>query len=306
MRQFLKTIVLFVIPIALVTLGFETYLRTMNTDYKKKITGLEANYENIELLALGNSHAYNDVDPRQFDIEAYNMAGSNQSIYFDKRITLKHVDRLTQLKYVLISVDYHSLSFSSQGLRDTWVYYDYDIKYKDKNEFWTSLSYFWFGYTPRITISIIKTKFLDWYRGNTKNNQVIKGWMPQYGVDESAFTSKSIKNRAKYFNREVKNSTEREEIIADLDDFILQLKQKNITPILFTPPMYKEVYTHLVSEYRDQNAKDIKALVNKHDIEYWDFSDEHYDKSLFHNNDHLNDEGAAVFSKKLNAMLQKK
>jgi len=305
MKKFLKKILVFVIPIVLVTLAFEVYLRTLNTDYRKKMTGLKANYNTIQLLALGNSHAYNDVDPRQFDIEAYNMAASNQSIYFDKRITLKHIDKLKSLKYVLISVDYHSLSFSSQGLRDTWVYYNYDIKYKDKKEFWTSLSYFWFGYTPRITISMIKSEFLDWHHGNTKNNQVIKGWMPQYGVNESAFTKKSIKSRANYFNREVKNSTEREEIITDLDDFIVQLKQRNVTPILFTSPMYKDVYTYLKKENLEQNKEDIQVLVNKHKIEYWDFSNENYDKSLFHNNDHLNDKGAEIFTKKLNSLLPK-
>ena len=61
---------------------FELYLRNLNTIYKQKLNGLEENYNNIEMLVLGNSHANNDIDPRQFDMETYNMSGLNQSLYF--------------------------------------------------------------------------------------------------------------------------------------------------------------------------------------------------------------------------------
>ena len=181
MQQFLKKILFFIIPIVLVTLTFEIYLRTLNTDYKQKNKGLIENYNNINILILGNSHGYNGINPSKFDLPAYNMAAGGQSLYFDKRITLKHIDKLKQLKYVLISVDYHSFYFSSQGIRDTWLYYDYGIKYKDKKEILSSLSYFWFGYTPRIAISEIKNRILH----SSENERTISGWMPAHGTNEN-------------------------------------------------------------------------------------------------------------------------
>ncbi len=306
MKRFLKTLLIFIIPLAMVTLVFEIYLRTMNTEYKQKITGLVANYDDIEVLALGNSHAYNGVDPRQFDLETYNMAAGNQSLYFDKRITLKHIDSLKNLRYVLISFDQHSLYFSSQGIRDTWLYYDYDIKYKDKTEFWNDVSHFWLGYTPRIAVSIVKDKILERFNdAPSHSEEVIKGFMPHYGSVASSFTPAGIKKKANYFNREVKNSDEREENLADLDDFITQLKKKDITPILFTLPMHTDIYPHLIEEYVAQNKKDAQYLITKHNIIHWDFSDAGTDTSLFYNNDHLNQKGAAFFSKKMNTQLKK-
>ncbi len=306
MKRFLKTLLIFIIPLGIVTLGFEVYLRTMNTEYKQKITGLTANYSDIEILALGNSHAYNGVDPRQFDLETYNMAAGNQSLYFDKRITLKHIDSLKKLKYVFISVDQHSLYFSSQGIRDTWLYYDYDIKYKDKTEFWNDISHFWLGYTPRIAVSIVKDKVLDQFKEKQSHSEtVIKGFMPHYGSAANAFTAKNIERKANFFNGEVKDSNEREENLADLEDFIVQLKKRDITPILFTLPMYNDIYGHLLKEYVDQNNEDIQYLKQKYSIQHFDFSNEGEDQSLFYNSDHLNGKGAEVFSKKMNTELKK-
>ncbi len=296
------------IPIVIVTLVFETYLRTMNTDYEQKINGLETSFKDIEILALGNSHAYNGIDPRQFDLETYNMAASNQSLYFDKRITLKHIDSLQKLKYVLISIDQHSLYFSSQGIRDTWLYYDYDIKYKGKNEFWNDVSHFWLGYTPRIALSIVKDKILNHYsdpQSKKQSEDVIKGYMPHYGSDLSSFTPKSVASKAEFFNREVRKSNEREEILIDLDDFLYKLKKRDITPILITLPMYKNIYEYLVKEYLDQNKNDILDITKRHNIEYWDFSNDEKgdDTSLFYNCDHLNEKGAKIFSEKINTKL---
>lgn len=60
---------------------------------------------------------------------------------------------MTELKYVLISVDYHSLYFSSQKIRDDWSYFGNGVKYKDKSYFAQNLSPSLFGYTPKIAIS---------------------------------------------------------------------------------------------------------------------------------------------------------
>lgn len=306
MKRFLKTLVFFLVPIVLVTIVFEIHLRTKDTVYKQKLKGLQEGYNDIELLIFGNSHAYNDIDPRQFDVKSYNMAGSNQSIYFDKRITLKHLNKLTNLKYVLISFDYHSMYFSSQGIRDTWLYYDYDIKYKHKKELLSDISYFWFGYTPRITISMIKDDILSTIKNEQQTGDVIiKGWVPEFGQNESSFMESAIKSRANYFNGEIEKSTEYQEILDDLEDFIIRLRAKNIEPVFITAPMYQEIYKFLRPEYISENKKTLNYLKEKYNVPHWDFSKKIYDKSLYFNADHLNENGAKKFSKDLNEFLKK-
>ena len=102
MKRFIKNVLKFSLLIIVVSLLFEIYLRSMPTDYERKLSGITDNYQNIELLILGNSHAFRGVDPREFDLEAYNMAAVNQSLYFDKRIALKHIDKMPNLKFILM------------------------------------------------------------------------------------------------------------------------------------------------------------------------------------------------------------
>ena len=83
MRGFLKNILLFIVPILIITLFFECYLRNKNTIYHEKEIGLVAGYEEIEVLILGNSHSHYGIDPNQISLDAYNMAMVGQSFYFE-------------------------------------------------------------------------------------------------------------------------------------------------------------------------------------------------------------------------------
>jgi hypothetical protein len=234
------------------------------------------------------------------------MSGSNQSLYFDKRITLKHINSMPKLKYILISVDYHSFYYSSQGIRDTWLYYDYDIKYKNKNEYLSDLSHFWFGYTPKITLSKIKERVLNYYNNEETEYVKNKGWVPTYGFNNNNFTDWQIKTRAKFLNNEIEKSVEREEILEDLRDFIIKLKERNIEPILITNPMFKEIFKDLNPTFIENNKKDIDNLTDEFNLLYLDFSSEFYKKTNFHNVDHLNEKGAVIYSRDINDLLKSK
>lgn len=303
MNKFLKVLFFFLVPIAVVSLGLEIYLRNYESDYAQKVDGLALKKDSVQVLVLGNSHAFNDVDTSLMDDGAYNLAGLNQSIYYDKRITLKYLDELPQLEYVLISVDFHSLYFSSQGIRDVWSYYSYGIPYKENTYFKERLSYFWFGYTPRITFSLLKSKVLD-KLNKVEDKGLIDGWEPLSGVEGGAFNEATINARAKYFNDLVAQSTELESVKSDLESFIQTLKKKGIAPILFTSPVRQELYDRLNKDVIEKNAAYIHQLQRTYDIPYWNLTDTISDKNLFYNVDHLNTSGAKQFSKVLNDKIK--
>ena len=117
MKKFLIRLIVFSIPVLILMTSMEIYMRNLKSSYTLKIEALERNKDKVELLILGNSHAFSGVDPNELDLFTINLANANQSIYFDKRIVLKYIDKLTNLKFVLISVDFHSLNFSDQGIR---------------------------------------------------------------------------------------------------------------------------------------------------------------------------------------------
>ena len=114
MKLFLKKILIFALPLFIIVIIMDLYLGNMNSLYKEKAEGLKKEAHEVEILILGNSYAAYGVDPNYFTDYAFNIANPGQSIYFNKEITLQNLGNLKKLKYVFISLDYHSLYFSSQ------------------------------------------------------------------------------------------------------------------------------------------------------------------------------------------------
>jgi hypothetical protein len=311
MRLFGKRILIFLLPPLIIIFSLDTFLRVQNDMYKEKYNGAIENKDSIEVIILGNSHATYAVDPTAFDLYAYNLAYVNQSIYFDKRITLSLMNKLEKLRYVLISVDFHSFSFSSQGIRDVWSYYGNGIKYKDRNYLLENLSPSLFGYTPKVALSLLKKRIIkaikyrnetvitcDVEKGINLKDTIKKGFVSFEVSKESAFTEKELKKKADGYNGMVKKYKKiRQEVINDLEDFIQILIDNNITPVLFTAPVYKGYYSFLDTTALRENKKILMDLCRKYDIKYWDFSNLNImTQDDFYNCDHLNKKGAHKFS----------
>jgi len=310
MRLFFKRFLFFLIPILLVLGLAELYLRHVPTSYKIKQTQLTANAGDIQLLILGNSHATYGLDPSQFSLYAFNLASVNQSLYFDKRITLKYINELPKLKYVLISMDYHSLYFSDEGVRDTWSYYGYGINYKDSLSVATRLSYL-YGYKGVFALEFMKRSFQKEYKiirsvdvdfDMDLDHPYTKGYIGK--VKGPYLAEEDNRLRAEYFNDMVRTSNERESVIADLEDFIDTLKKRNITPILVTLPCYGPYRAYLDKKIMEQNTIDIQAICSKEQIRYWDYFTMPLDSIYFYNSDHLNEKGAAIVTKDVNRRIE--
>lgn len=283
----------------------------MNSIYKEKERGLLNNKDSIEVLILGNSHAYNGVNPSEFSKKTFNLANVGQSLYFDKRITLRHLDKLKKLKYVFISIDYHSLYFSSQGFRDYWSYYGHGIKYKNKSYIFAELSPFLFGYGPKVSLSFLKTEISKKIRFNDKNyidfniqrginplDTIANGFLGYEATSEIYFEKEQIIKKAKYLNRPtVSLREEQSEILEDLVDFIRILKKNEITPILFTAPIYPELSKYLNTHIQENNRKITYELCDQFNINYYNFANSSkFKKNDFFDSDHLNKRGAKTLS----------
>jgi hypothetical protein len=291
----------------------------MNSLYKEKLNGVHNHKNSIQMLVLGNSHANYGVDPNVFSVYAYNIANVNQSLYFDKRLTLKILPELPNLKYVLINIDYHSLYFSSQGIFDIWSYYGYKIKYKNTSYLLANISPFLFGYTPLAAKAIITRHFYNkWKYKNEKiidfdveegvnlTDSIQKGFISYEKHNPELFNYQLYKSRADFFNSIVTESKEENEVIADLTNFIRTLKSKGITPVIFSCPTYSEYNALLMDSIKNQNNKVIDSICQSLQVRYLDFSNASgFDKIDFYNCDHLNKAGAKKFSTMLNDSIFK-
>ena len=320
MKLFLKKILFFVLPLFAIVLIMDFYLTNMNSLYKEKVNGLSEHANEIEILILGNSHATYGVDPSSFSIFAFNIANVGQSIYFDKELTLQNLKKLTNLKYVLISLDYHSLYFSSQrGERNIWSYFGNGIKYPSDNYKKADISPFLFGYDPRVSLSLLKKNILNKWEfrdedyfidydvelGVSLTDTTVKGYISFSGTEQDVFNNEYYINRINGFDNLINSSTEKELVLNELGELISTLQSKGVKPIFFSTPTFREYNIFLDSSIINNNLIDSENLCKKYNIEFLDYSINHdFIKDEFFNPDHLNKKGAARFSRILDSRLK--
>lgn len=126
MKNFLRKTLFFVIPILLAWIALEFFYRCVPNDYTEKQKQLGLNYDS-EVLVLGNSHAFYGINPDYFTKKTYNLSNVSQSLYFDELLINKNCDNFKQLKYVILTIDYFSLSQADDTSEDRWrkYYYQY-------------------------------------------------------------------------------------------------------------------------------------------------------------------------------------
>ncbi|MFN3968301.1 hypothetical protein [Flavobacterium sp.] len=313
MKKFIKYLLYFALPIVLVIVAFEIYLRQIDTTYTEKEKGILQNPKKIEVLILGNSRATLGIDPNQFETYAYNLANVAQPLYYDKRIALKYLDQLSNLKYVFITVDCGSLNYSRMDSREIWSYYGNGIEYKNEMAFFPKYSHL-NGYSTSIALKLLKNdlsgkykviKAIDLGNDHDLNKPIKKGYFGYIGTRAEGMTPAHIFNRAgKGLDEGI--SPEKKEITNDLEDFISILKAKNITPILLTMPCHKDYVNALHKNMVKRAESDYQKLAQKHQLEYWNYLNFPMERTDFHDCDHLNVKGAEKFSKVLNERLMVK
>lgn len=317
MKRFLRDTLLFLLLPIVVVLLFDLYLRNMETQYSAKYDGLMKMKKEVEVLFVGNSHAHYAISPLHISrFKAYNLAMVSQQLYFDKRLTMKAIgEGVTNLRYLFISVDYHSLHTSSQYERNAWSFYANGIRYKDQDYRKEILSPFIWGYTPRVSYTIAR-RALKWRlkygdeavpfhveRGVNVTDSLTGGFLGFEGTKESSFTPSEYRKLANEF-REDTTSGERAAVLADLHQFIRYLKERDIEPILFSSPTYREYNQTLDSAQIARNLHDIETICREYDIPYWRYdNDARFTREDFFNPDHLNKQGAAKFSRILDERL---
>jgi len=309
MKRFSKFTTLFLLPLFLVLAALEAGMRLIPTSYTEKEKGWRKG--GFEVLILGNSHAAYGIDPHYFARPAFNGANVAQSLYFDKRITLEHLHVLKELRFVLISIDYHSLYFSSQAARDAWSYLGHGIVYKDDMDFFERHSYLC-AYKAKMTCNFLRREMSGRYKtiravdvehGVDVSRRIDKGWFGYVGTE--TLDSASCRERAREFRDVAEKPVEFPSVTADLEDFIKQLENRGITPILVSSPCYRGFTRLLDPAVSRRNEAYIAGIRRKFGLHYWNYTDLRLPDADFFNCDHLNSDGAAAFSKLLNARLQR-
>lgn len=120
MQTFLKKILLYLLPIAILAIGIEIYAEHIPNSYTYKRQYMKQHANEIQTLVLGHSCAYDGIDASVLPA-AFNLANSSQCFEDDYRLLAKYLPQMDSLKTVILPMSYSSLQMVSSSNRR--VYY---------------------------------------------------------------------------------------------------------------------------------------------------------------------------------------
>lgn len=131
MKRFLIKLLIIILFSLIIAIVIEFVVRSVPNPYKYKISLIEKQKKDVQLLILGSSTAYNGINPSFFDKKALNMALGGQGIMIDAFLVNRYLNQMPNLEAIILPIDYGIL-FSSEvfgfpdGLMSYRVYYKYE------------------------------------------------------------------------------------------------------------------------------------------------------------------------------------
>lgn len=165
MKRFFIKISIFVLFLLLIAMGIEFVVRSVPNPYKYKLSLIEKQKEDVQLLVLGASHAYNGINPIFFDKKTLNMALGGQGISIDAFLVKRYLHQMPNLEAIILPIDYQTLFMSDAfGFPDGLMHYRIYYKFEPN---WFSLDNYEFfhGKSVRVKLERMlhgnKTQFAD-------------------------------------------------------------------------------------------------------------------------------------------------
>ncbi|WP_299220128.1 hypothetical protein [uncultured Aquimarina sp.] len=302
MKVFIKKIVVFLVPILIVWGGLEYFYITVESNYSYKHQIIRTSYDDIETLILGDSHAFFGINPEYLDIKALNLSNISQSLYFDQLLFEKHVDSLSNLQNVIITIGYYSLSQLKNTKEDVWRKYFYRSQMELD--------------VPIIGPFDFKKYSLSMTRRFDNSVSLIHKYLEKgtiIGCDANGWGTYYENTSGELLDIESKATAERhedfllnfEENIIRLQSIIAYCKKINCNVYLVDMPVYKGYLELLDSNKLEKITSSCNDLAtNNNNVMYIDLrQDSRLEKSDLYDPDHLNHKGAKKYTKIINAII---
>lgn len=303
MRKFLLKLLLFLLPFVLMLVVLEVFYRYIPNNYSCKDQQINKNFQKIEVLLFGDSHCLYGLNPSCFSKNTFNLSNVSQTIYFDKLLFDKYVDKLPKLTQVVFCIEYTNLSQRDNSGDDGWRKFYYQRFMHLEVPLISKLDPR--NYCLAFTQSFYKSR--DLVKRYVKKKTILDcdslGWGTNYKKADRIPAAQVAQNRAivqedGLMDFEVNKSR--------INDIIRRCKQRNIQVLIVSMPQTKVYESYLnqnklskikatCSEFQTKNPKEVFYLNL--------FDDTRFSEEDFYDADHLNNEGALKCSKIVNDYL---
>ncbi len=307
MKKFILKIVVFIIPIIVLSYGMDVYLsinlRKSNLfarqEYPIWNAVLEGNL-NADILIHGSSRAWVHFDPEILEdtlqLSAYNLGVDGHTFNMQQlrhQLALKYNKKP---KMVIYSVDATTLQkgnfFNSEQILP---YMLWDKGFKAFTSNYSSYSYLdynlpllrYYGKTKAIS-----TAFKMSFKFQNIEEQRVKGYQGQERIWNTDFekAKKRMKNYEVVIDYDLKQR---------FDNYLKECKTNNIEVVLVYAPIYIEGQEFI--ENIDVIKNTYATFAEAYNFKFFDFTNDDicYDKAYFYNARHMNKMGSELFTKKL-------
>lgn len=310
MKKFLKTILLFVLVVEVITAAVNgVYIYRLNqnpgtmSNQRNDNSAIKSVPEHIQVCNLGSSHGlygfnYADISDK---CVCFNFSQPSQMLSYDFRILQNYIDNFDDGAIVFIPISHFSLFGKAETAYDNFSalnkrYYkflpDELIKeYDEKTDFFVN-------YAPALAAEDLMS-MMETLMGKSQESVWDNTCSEEYACEHAVKRYKTFVESKLDANGERWYNTEE---IDALYAIINLCKEHSITPVLVTTPYLSE-YNKAVAENDPEFYEDfyglIDEVVEKTGVQYFDYSDDERftnDYSLFYNTDHLNRAGARQFT----------
>ena len=295
MAIFLKRLFrILILPISLVLTLFILNGIYIQKDaiYSSKRRLYEENKNDVRCLIIGSSHSYSGIVPSLLPFKTINIGEPAKPIEVDIEFIEKYIDKMPNLKYIIIPIDYFTFYYS--GLTEP-----YTIKYYHH---WNLHNGFIKSYSlKKYHIFTCGLSFVELFESFIKlrMNDTLFGFTPQFGdfsKQTDTYKKEYSKKRINRWNEFWIDTSNSIKIFNRIKDLTLFLKQKNIIPIFVTMPVTRVFYEFYDKNIFSKNSILLKKLISTTEINYINLQAYPIFKndSLFFDGDHLNNKGAII------------
>lgn len=287
MKKFASKIVLFLIPLIafiVITIIFYNYQKS------KMYLEFENISKNYKTILMGDSQMQR-INPKYFEEKTYNLANTGEHYFFTYQKLLLLTQQKNNIKNIVLGASLHSFSPVYNRF--------FDVSFPEgkrtlKNNFYllnksNRKHFFEFSlpFTKELVDGIYRNPIKEGLKQSNKENPSLKV------IDKSLQMYFSVKNN----EQEISFSQIK---YLKLIDSLCSVK--NINLYITTLPSHKIYLEKVDTLYFDTYKKSLKNL---NTIKYFNFLEDNLDDSIFSDANHLNNEGAEIFSKKISNILNK-
>ena len=298
MSTFLRKIFLFVGPLVIISILIEIKLRSIPNDYSFKYDYLRNHSQQVEVLVLGSSHSYRGIDPSQMSFTAFNASHIGQSIDLDYRILKEFIPNMSELKYIILPIDYFTLFARTSTGVEPWRIKNYNIYYKFGSR------YDLFGNSELLTFglrtSVMRLKDLLLY-----NKSELFCTKTGFGIDNLEKGNLTLTGKSAAERHTLMEKGFLEESMNILEKIHKLSEQYQIEVVLITFPVYQTYLDNINKPQLDVTLKCAEELAKKYsNFEYYNFLFDHsFSVANFRDADHLNHSGAKILTEKIDSIL---